>query len=457
VTADAQLTEYRSWFGVGLLAFGVVANPFVVGWVFAPDGSIDGEARNWQIIAVDVFCIVAGTALASRTVQTLFRPYVRNAVIGAALVALTTAALVAPAWGIWAYRRAHQHTHYVGAEQPPTDDERRWANDFVQQSFESARRQGWLDLAKAESDGFVPQWSDGGHWVNREFLFDDHILDPARPEFLMYSDSTSGKVLTGFMYYTRTLAERGPTPGGSIAQWHYHPWSGRGFCAERELLVVSRPNEDGTCPAGVRVDRSAEMLHVWFVDHPLGPFADVMTFPQQKSMRDPTLLHPLVVHFGIALVILSVLLDVVGYLARRPVLHTVAAANLFIGALATIAAVSTGMLAEVQLVIAHEVHEVLDAHKLFGFSALGGVVLLGVWRLLTRGSFPAGARTVYLGVALLTATLTALAGHRGAELVFVHGAAVQAVDRFAMERYLRSVYGGPTLHAPPATSTHKGH
>ena len=456
--ADAKPNEYRTWLGLALLAIGVLGNPRVIGWLVAPDGSIDGETRNWQIIAVEVYCLVAAIALLSTKVRGWFKPVAPNALAGVLVVAAVTVLLVAPAYGIWAYRTAHQHTHYVDNDRPPSETERQWADQFVRQSMAAAQRQGWFDLEKAKADGYEAQWSDGEHWVNRRYLFDDTILDPERPEYLMYSESSDGKgpILTGFMYYTRTLEERGPTPAGNLAQWHYHPWRGRGYCAERGLLVVSRPNEDGGCPVGERVDRSAEMLHVWFVEHPLGPFADVMIFPRQKTMRDGKLLHPLVVHFGLALVLVSAVLDLAGRIARRPVLHSVAAANLFIGAVGTIAAVASGMYAEVQLVMAHDVHQVLDAHKLFAFSAAAGVVVLTLWRLALRGQFPARAGALYLVLAMTTATLIGLAGHRGAELVFVHGTAVQALDRFAMERYERSIFAGPGV-TPPASAGHRGH
>lgn len=456
MTNAATFIEYRRSAGAALVALGIVFNPRVIGWLLAPDGSIDGEARVWQILLVDTFLVLAGTTLVWDGLRARLSPYVSSLIGWASMVAVTTAAIVGTAWGIWAYQTAHQHTHLSGSLAPPTAAEQQWANDFVRQSWESARTHGWLDLEKAKADGYFPQWGDRAHWANREFLFDDRILDPTRPEFLMFEDSPSGKILVGFMFFTRTLEESGPTPGGSLAQWHYHPWPGRGYCAERELLVVSRPDDNGHCAAGVRVNRSAEMLHVYFVDHPMGPFTDVMQFPQAKTMRDAKLVHPMVVHFGLALFIVSVLLDLAGRITARPALHTAAAVNLLIAVPATLAAVGSGMLAEVQLVIPHEVHAILDTHKLLAFSSLGGVIVLGAWRLATGGRFPVRWGGLYLATGLVAAGLMAGAGHRGAEMVFVHGAAVQAIDRFAMERYQRSLFGGQAVPAPPRT-THAGH
>ena len=298
--------------GIALLLIGVVANPFVLGMLLAPDGSIDGEARVRLIYLFDVFWALSGIALLWHGPRRWLREFIPNVFAATALVAVLSASIVGTWWGISAYRGAHHHTVDMSHMEPPTTEQRQWADEFVARSWEAARRHGWLDFEKAKADGFEPLWGDREHYQKREFLFDDRILDPDRPEFLMYRATPRGKLLVGFMYFTRSLEEQGPQPGGSLAPWHYHPWNGRGYCAEGGILPVSRPDGQGRCPKGEHVSRSAEMLHVWFVDHPLGPFADAMLFPDSLSVVDPTLIHPMVVHFAVALLIVAVFLDLYG-------------------------------------------------------------------------------------------------------------------------------------------------
>src|SRR4029078_10659756 len=112
---------------------------------------------------------------------------------------------------------------------------------------------------------------------------------------------------------------------------------------------VSRPDDQGHCGRGERVSRSAEMLHVWFVDNPLGPYADAMLFPDSWTVVEPTMIHPMVVHFAIALVLVAVFLDLLGVVARRPSLHGAAFINLIGAGVFSIAAVAAGMVAEVRL------------------------------------------------------------------------------------------------------------
>jgi uncharacterized membrane protein len=112
------------------------------------------------------------------------------------------------------------------------------------------------------------------------------------------------------------------------------------------------------------------------------------------------------------------------------------------------------MLAEVRLLIAHDVHQVLDTHKLLGFSACAGVLILLAWRVAQRGSFPSRGGLAYLALGLIVAGLTGAAGYFGSELVYVNGVAVQAIDRLALQRHERVVFGQKTSDVPAAHEMH---
>jgi uncharacterized membrane protein len=450
-TAKAPIT--LGWL---LLAAGVLINPLTLGAIFAPDGSLDGEARVRMVVLFETFCILCGVTFIWTRLWTWLRGVAGHAVFAIALVAVVSLAGVGTWWGITAYRGAHHHTMDMSMMKPPTDAERQWADDFIQRCWDSARRHGWFNFDTAKADGFELQWSDQEHYLKRDFVFDDKILDPDRPEFLMYRDTPHGKLLMGFMFFTRTLEERGPQPGGSLANWHFHPWGPRGYCAEGGILPVSRPDYQGHCAQGVRVLRSAEMLHVWFVEHPLGPFADAMLFPDNASVIDPTLVHPMVVHFAIALLFIAVTLDLAGRIAGKPALHQAAFINLAFAAVFAVATIAAGMLAEVRLLISHETHQILDTHKLLGFSALGGVLLLLAWRLAARGKFPSRGGVIYLAAGVIVCALIGGAGYFGSELVYVNGVAVQAIDRQALERHERAIFSQkpPTPTAPAHEHMH---
>jgi uncharacterized membrane protein len=160
------------------------------------------------------------------------------------------------------------------------------------------------------------------------------------------------------------------------------------------------------------------------------------------------------VHFPIALLLVAVALDAAGRLARKPALHQAAFVNLALAGVFVVATIAFGMLAEVRLLISHETHQILDTHKLLGFSAGAGILLLLAWRLAERGCFPARGGLAYLAVGALVCAMTGGAGYFGSELVYVKGIAVQAIDRLALERHERRVFDRQP-DAPPAPRPHE--
>jgi hypothetical protein len=84
------------------------------------------------------------------------------------------------------------------------------------------------------------------------------------------------------MFYARSREARGPQIGGPLTIWHYHTWL-RPQCVVDGLSV--NWSVGGKCKRGVPSQYSGEMMHVWLVDHPLGPFASPMYLPSEYLMR----------------------------------------------------------------------------------------------------------------------------------------------------------------------------
>lgn len=159
----------------------------------------------------------------------------------------------------------------------PGPAERRAAQEWLARCYESAQRHGWSDFEKGLAGGWERR--DAYHYRNREYILDDRILDPDRPEFLMYypkQDGTHG--LAGLMFITRSLDEHGLQFAGRLTLWHYHVWA-RAACVERDVLPLDFGTPDGSCLRGEPSYRSPEMLHTWLIDHPKGPFATSMILP----------------------------------------------------------------------------------------------------------------------------------------------------------------------------------
>lgn len=160
-------------------------------------------------------------------------------------------------------------------ESAPTAEHRAAAKDLRRRCFDAAERNGWFDYETGLADGFRPMFGDEFHYVKEEFILDDVVLDPQRPEFLMYYDSSRGKQLVSFMFYSSTQVGWGPQVGGPLTVWHYHIWA-RAMCLVNKVMPVGVSNKKGKCKSGLPVHRSPEMLHVWLIDHPHGRFATTM-------------------------------------------------------------------------------------------------------------------------------------------------------------------------------------
>ena len=166
----------------------------------------------------------------------------------------------------------------------PTPEQQRAADDLVERCYAAALRHRWDQVERGLADGFRPM--DGVHYRNEEFMLDDHVIDPDYPEVLMYYPTPpDGKSqLAGFMFYPRSTEARGPQFGGPLTIWHYHSW-GQPMCLVAGFAVgLSR---EGQCRRGVLGTFSLEMMHVWLIDHPDGPFATTMYLP--LSILEPQL------------------------------------------------------------------------------------------------------------------------------------------------------------------------
>ena len=71
--------------------------------------------------------------------------------------------------------------------------------------------------------------------------------------------------------------------GGPLTVWHYHLWSGP-TCIVKGRIGMGRAKK-GKCKEGEPSQKSPEMLHVWFVDHPDGRFASGMSLPEEVLRR----------------------------------------------------------------------------------------------------------------------------------------------------------------------------
>ena len=112
------------------------------------------------------------------------------------------------------------------------------------------------------------------HYVNWSYANDGHILDPKRPESVVYERVNGKQQAVAAMYgmpFGSTFADV-PDVGGPLTQWHVHA----DLCLTNnpeQRVVAGLTTIQGGCPPGTSKAGNTPMLHVWTIPNPCGPFA----------------------------------------------------------------------------------------------------------------------------------------------------------------------------------------
>ncbi len=136
-------------------------------------------------------------------------------------------------------------------------------------------------------------------------------------------------------------------------------------------------------------------------------------------------LHPLLVHFPIALLLLALILEVIALLRVNPEISRAAWWNQIGGTVSLALAVASGLLAQNSVQIPGDARGLFERHEQLAFVAAALFAVLFFWRVGGRGRLPKEGSRLYLllfvaGVAcLLTGALY------GGEMVYRCGVGVR--------------------------------
>ncbi|MDJ0716330.1 MAG: DUF2231 domain-containing protein [Prochloraceae cyanobacterium] len=135
----------------------------------------------------------------------------------------------------------------------------------------------------------------------------------------------------------------------------------------------------------------------------------------------PDTLHPIVVHFVIAMVLFAFVCDVIGYFKRNSRLYEVSWWNMFFATVSIFIAIIFGQL-EAGLAQPYEaVEPVLNLHTLIGWSLSGIIAAITGWRYVIRSRNSEKLPISYLGMALVLVVIVGVQVYLGDELVWVYG------------------------------------
>ncbi|MBD2694697.1 DUF2231 domain-containing protein [Anabaena catenula] len=146
-----------------------------------------------------------------------------------------------------------------------------------------------------------------------------------------------------------------------------------------------------------------------------------LTSLNDHNLPYPDTLHPIVVHFVIAMVLFSFFCDLIGYLAGKPRLFEVSWWNMCVATIAIFVAIIFGQFEAGLAKPYNLVKSVLNYHTLIGWSLSGIIATITAWRYVLRTRNPQKLPIHYLAAGLLLTIIVGVQVYLGDQLVWVYG------------------------------------
>ncbi len=149
----------------------------------------------------------------------------------------------------------------------------------------------------------------------------------------------------------------------------------------------------------------------------------------EHNLPYPDTMHPIVVHFVIAMVLFAVVCDVIGYFTRNARLYEVSWWNLFFATISIFVAIVFGQV-EAGLAEPYAASvSTLNLHSILGWSLSGVLSAVTAWRYILRSRDPKTLPFPFLIVGGLLTLLVLFQVYLGDVLVWVYGLhTVQVVE-----------------------------
>lgn len=141
-------------------------------------------------------------------------------------------------------------------------------------------------------------------------------------------------------------------------------------------------------------------------------------------------LHPMVVHFPIALLFVGVFFDLCGLIVGREGLRRMGFNLLVLGFLSALAAISLGEWSEEAAETMGISEDLIRTHELFAFWTVAAFTLLFWLRWFLQGYWDSVRnKVIYVIVSITGLVLLSITGYYGGSLVFDYGAEVKPLKK----------------------------
>ncbi len=133
--------------------------------------------------------------------------------------------------------------------------------------------------------------------------------------------------------------------------------------------------------------------------------------------------HPLFVHFPIALLMGAIGFYFLGSILKKEELFIAGKWSLFFGTLGAGVSVWTGLQAAETVYHDEEIHQMMMAHQYVGIALLVLSAVLSLWVIISKKTIPS-ARLLFLGSLLILSALIAQAADLGGRMVYGKGVGI---------------------------------
>ena len=150
-------------------------------------------------------------------------------------------------------------------------------------------------------------------------------------------------------------------------------------------------------------------------------FSSLLPALNEKNLPWIDVIHPIVVHFVIAMALGAVVFDFVGIIFKKPNLFEVSFLNLTVATIAIFIAIVFGQI-EAGLSNPYGVsRDVLNYHSTIGWSLAGVLSVITGWRYVSRQSNPQVLSKGFVFIDVILAALVCTQVYLGDMLVWIYG------------------------------------
>ncbi len=139
-------------------------------------------------------------------------------------------------------------------------------------------------------------------------------------------------------------------------------------------------------------------------------------------------IHPLIVHFPIALLTSFLLMEIMALLFSSDKLHVASSWMLYIGTLGAAATVVAGFMAASTVPHGSAAHAIIASHKSLGLTVLGLSVVLTLWRMAYKQRLSGMASVLNIILAVIMVGLLTKGADLGGQMVYKYGVGVSSIE-----------------------------